>query len=90
MLALVQQHGRGNLDVRQGFRDSITASYYRYYGKKRPLVIKTQVAHLGHDLKRHVTAHVGTTAEVRVLEPGGIPRSQGKAVRVRDLRPKER
>jgi phenylacetate-CoA ligase len=31
---------------------------------------------------------IGVTAAVRVLKPGEVPRSQGKAVRVRDLRPK--
>jgi phenylacetate-CoA ligase len=29
---------------------------------------------------------VGVTCHVEVLEPGGLPRSEGKAVRVRDLR----
>jgi phenylacetate-CoA ligase len=32
---------------------------------------------------------VGITTEVKVQAPGTVPRSQGKAVRVRDLRPKE-
>ena len=31
---------------------------------------------------------IGISAEVIVRPPGGIPRSQGKAVRVRDLRAK--
>ena len=31
----------------------------------------------------------GVTAEVIVKKPGEVPRSLGKAVRVRDLRPKE-
>jgi len=31
---------------------------------------------------------LGLTAEVQVKAPGEVPRSQGKAVRVRDLRPK--
>jgi phenylacetate-CoA ligase len=41
-----------------------------------------QVAH-------HIKSLIGITAEVLVKKPGEIPRSQGKAVRVRDLRPKE-
>ena len=41
-----------------------------------------QVAH-------HIKSLIGITANVFVKEPGAIPRSQGKAVRVRDLRPKE-
>ena len=31
---------------------------------------------------------IGVTATVKVMKPGEVPRSQGKAVRVRDLRPK--
>ncbi len=36
----------------------------------------------------HVKSLIGITTDVEVKEPGAIPRSQGKAVRVRDLRPK--
>ncbi|HEX8012084.1 MAG TPA: phenylacetate--CoA ligase [Casimicrobiaceae bacterium] len=36
----------------------------------------------------HVKSMIGITTEVVVKAPGEIPRSQGKAVRVRDLRPK--
>ena len=36
----------------------------------------------------HIKSLIGITAEVSVKKPGEIPRSQGKAVRVRDLRPK--
>jgi len=39
-------------------------------------------------VRHHVKSMVGVTAAVRVLKPGEVPRSQGKAVRVRDLRPK--
>jgi phenylacetate-CoA ligase len=35
-----------------------------------------------------IKAYVGVTANVRVLEPGTIERSQGKAKRVIDRRPK--
>ncbi|HRI18010.1 MAG TPA: hypothetical protein PL196_05765 [Burkholderiaceae bacterium] len=31
---------------------------------------------------------IGVTAEILVKQPGEVPRSQGKAVRVRDLRPR--
>jgi phenylacetate-CoA ligase len=31
---------------------------------------------------------IGISTDVAVKKPGEIPRSQGKAVRVRDLRPK--
>jgi phenylacetate-CoA ligase len=36
----------------------------------------------------HIKSLIGITADVSVRKPGEIPRSQGKAVRVRDLRPK--
>ena len=44
--------------------------------------IARQVAH-------HIKSLIGITADVLVKKPGEIPRSQGKAVRVRDLRPKD-
>ena len=39
-------------------------------------------------IRHHLKSLIGLTAEVHVLPAGGIARSQGKAVRVRDLRPK--
>jgi phenylacetate-CoA ligase len=36
---------------------------------------------------RHLREHMGLRIEVAVLEPGSIPRSEGKAVRVLDRRP---
>jgi phenylacetate-CoA ligase len=44
-------------------------------------VIRRNVSH-------HVKSIIGVTADVVVKGVGEIPRSQGKAVRVRDLRPK--
>ena len=41
-------------------------------------------------LKQRIKTIVGITAEVNVAEPGGVPRSQGKAVRVIDNRKGER
>jgi phenylacetate-CoA ligase len=40
-------------------------------------------------LARRIKEVVGVTAEVAVADPGAVPRSQGKAVRVVDNRPKE-
>ncbi|MEO8506859.1 MAG: phenylacetate--CoA ligase [Betaproteobacteria bacterium] len=45
-------------------------------------------AAVARDVAHHIKSLVGITAEVFVKEPGTIPRSEGKAVRVRDLRPK--
>ena len=44
---------------------------------------------IAKDVEHHVKAMVGVTSRTVVLSPGEVPRSQGKAVRVRDLRPKD-
>ncbi|NNU44983.1 phenylacetate--CoA ligase family protein [Ramlibacter montanisoli] len=44
---------------------------------------------LARELVHHIKVHVGISTSVTVLVPGTIARSQGKAVRVRDLRRKE-
>jgi phenylacetate-CoA ligase len=46
-------------------------------------------AALAADAMHHIKSLIGVTAEIAVQAPGCVPRSQGKAVRVRDLRPKE-
>jgi phenylacetate-CoA ligase len=43
-------------------------------------------AALGHRIRHHLKTMIGVTAEVIVRLPGELPRSEGKAVRVRDLR----
>ncbi|CAG0997140.1 phenylacetate-CoA ligase [Burkholderiales bacterium] len=43
---------------------------------------------LARRVAHHVKSLVGITTDVTMKAPGEIPRSQGKAVRVRDLRPK--
>ena len=43
---------------------------------------------VGESVRHHIKSIIGVTADVLVMEPGEIPRSMGKAVRVRDLRPK--
>ncbi len=43
---------------------------------------------IAHAVAHHIKSLIGITTDVIVKEPGEIPRSQGKAVRVRDLRPK--
>jgi phenylacetate-CoA ligase len=39
--------------------------------------------------RHHIKSMIGISADVIVKKPGEIPRSQGKAVRVRDLRPRQ-
>jgi len=45
-------------------------------------------AQTAHEVAHHIKSLVGITTDVCVKTPGTIPRSQGKAVRVRDLRTK--
>ena len=43
---------------------------------------------LGKTVQHHIKSLIGVTCTVKVLSPGELPRSMGKAVRVRDLRKK--
>jgi phenylacetate-CoA ligase len=43
---------------------------------------------VAQNVQHHVKSMIGVTTDVTVKQPGEIPRSQGKAVRVRDMRPK--
>jgi phenylacetate-CoA ligase len=46
-------------------------------------------ARIGRAAQHQIKSMVGISTEVLVKKPGEIPRSMGKAVRVRDLRPKQ-
>jgi len=50
--------------------------------------IVTAYAVVAEKVRHHIKSMIGVTTDVVVKQPGDIPRSQGKAVRVRDLRPK--
>ena len=43
---------------------------------------------LAREAAHHIKSMIGISTAITVLAPGCIPRSQGKAVRLRDLRPK--
>jgi phenylacetate-CoA ligase len=43
---------------------------------------------LARQVAHHIKSRIGVTAHVSIKQPGEVPRSQGKAVRVRDLRSK--
>jgi phenylacetate-CoA ligase len=43
-------------------------------------------AHKAEEVSHHIKSLIGVTCKVAVKSPGEVPRSQGKAVRVRDLR----
>jgi phenylacetate-CoA ligase len=44
------------------------------------------VAKMAGDVRNHIKAMLGVTCDVVLKRPGEVPRSQGKAVRVKDLR----
>ena len=50
---------------------------------------ETLVAKMAADVRNHIKAMVGVTCAVVLKAPGEVPRSQGKAVRVKDLRMKD-
>ena len=68
---------------RKGSLDAVTVEVEAQPGIEAKAFegIAQRVAH-------HIKSLIGITTDVRVKAPGEIPRSQGKAVRVRDLRPK--
>ena len=45
-------------------------------------------AGIGRNAAHHVKGSIGITAKITVTDPGGVERSQGKARRVIDKRPK--
>jgi phenylacetate-CoA ligase len=45
-------------------------------------------ARKAREVSQHIKSLIGVTCEVAVKSPGAVPRSEGKAVRVRDLRSK--
>ncbi len=68
---------------RQGALDAMTVEVEAAPGAPADDAFRRQKA---QDVARHIKAHIGLTCEVVVKAPGEVPRSQGKAVRVKDLR----
>ena len=56
--------------------------------ERRPDLPAAMKTLLERDVEHHIKGSIGISAKVRVAEPGELPRSQGKAVRVVDKRPK--
>ncbi|HEX5865137.1 MAG TPA: phenylacetate--CoA ligase [Casimicrobiaceae bacterium] len=69
---------------RRGSLDHLTVA-----AEAQPGVDTAAYEAMGRQVAHHIKSLIGITAVVLVKKPGEIPRSQGKAVRVRDLRPKE-
>jgi phenylacetate-CoA ligase len=66
---------------RRGSLDELSIEVESSSGEGDSSEIANQVGH-------HIKSMIGVSAAVKVMKPGEVPRSQGKAVRVRDLRPK--
>jgi phenylacetate-CoA ligase len=70
--------------TREGVLDEV-----RVEVEAQPGVPEDSYRALARELVHHVKSQVGITTSVTVMGPGSVARSQGKAVRVRDLRKKE-
>jgi phenylacetate-CoA ligase len=71
--------------TREGTLDAMTVEVEMTPGALADDVSRGQKA---AEVVRHIKAHIGLTCEVAIKAPGEMPRSQGKAVRVKDLRKK--
>ena len=71
--------------TREGTLDAMTVEVEMTPGALADDVSRGQKA---AEVVRHIKAHIGLTCEVAIKAPGEIPRSQGKAVLVKDLRKK--
>ena len=67
--------------TREGAMDALSVEV-----EAGPGVDAAVYADIAADVAHQIKSRIGITCRVAVLEPGKIPRSQGKAVRVRDLR----
>jgi phenylacetate-CoA ligase len=76
------------LEVRRdGHLDDLDVLVERRPEIPGPLSVAARTA-IEHEVERLIKGYIGVTAKVRVVEPGTVQRSQGKAVRVIDKRPK--
>jgi len=76
------------LEVRRdGHLDDLDVLVERRPGSPGPLSVAASTA-IEEDVERLIKGYIGVTTKVRVVEPGTVQRSQGKAVRVIDKRPK--
>ena len=74
------------LEVRRdGHLDDLDVLVERRGGTVESLSVATITA-IEQDMERQIKGYIGVTTRVRVVEPGTVQRSQGKAVRVIDKR----
>ncbi len=72
---------------REGHLDDLDVLVERRAGTAAPLSVAAITA-IEQDMERQIKGYIGVTTRVRVVEPGTVQRSQGKAVRVIDKRPR--
>ena len=70
---------------RKGSLDEVTVEIEAAQGVSAAPEAYERIAQMA---RHHIKSMIGITTDVTVKKPGEIPRSQGKAVRVRDLRPR--
>ena len=68
---------------RQGAMDTLTVEV-----EAAPGVAVDDYARVAKDVEHHIKGTIGVTCSAVIKAPGEVPRSEGKAVRVRDLREK--
>jgi len=71
--------------TREGALDAMTIEVELAPETRDPGVDRGRKA---NDVRQHIKSLIGVTCNVTIKAPGELPRSQGKAVRVRDLRNK--
>jgi phenylacetate-CoA ligase len=67
--------------TREGALDTMTVEVE----PEAPMAEAERIAK-AREVTHHIKSMIGVTCSVAIKSPGDIPRSQGKAVRVRDLR----
>ena len=66
---------------REGSMDELTIE-----AEAAPETAEATYPGIAREIRRHIKTMVGVSCQVEIKKPGEVPRSQGKAVRVRDLR----
>lgn len=66
---------------REGSMDSLTIEV-----EAAPDTAESDYAGIAQEIRHHIKTMVGVSCQIEMKKPGEVPRSQGKAVRVRDLR----
>ena len=68
---------------REGSMDDLTVE-----AEAAPQTVESGYPAVAQEIRHHIKSMIGVTCKVELKRPGEVPRSQGKAVRVRDLRKK--